>query len=158
MPITKEQFVRESMEIGAFKALATHAKNGNIRPNKADDVADGIFDFLIGRFEEGQRETARINAVLTRLISTARAGKIPARGQSWTPKESVINSFVQDIKTLHNWVVSLYETDFTILDTIDPRAANEHPQSMANAMNNVRAERKKRLEHGTHFPEFFFDR
>jgi len=157
MPITKEEFLRQSMEVGAFSALARNVDNGNIRKDKADDIADAIFDFFIGKFEEAEKEAHHISAVLTRLKASARSGKTPAPGQSWTPKQSVIDAFVRELATLHNWLVSLYETDITILDTIDPKLTELQPQKMADAMNKVRAERRKRLEHGAHFAKFFYE-
>lgn len=142
MVMTGQAFHMAMQTKGAFKALREGINNGTIPPHMADDIADIIFDSLRGQVEEARKEVRHLEGVLGRLDTNLKAAKTPRAGHIWKPNETVMNGLVNDLKAFHGWVVSIYETDMTILDMIDPAAAQQVNKTISAGMGLTLIARK----------------
>ena len=61
----------------------------------------------------------------------------------------------REVTTFDNWVMSLYETDLTMIWLGNPERAQSKPLEMARSMEALRQKRLTELDFGLNAPELF---
>ena len=127
------QFHMEMKLDGAYHALLKNLLNKKIPMNMAKDLSDMISDMLLKEVQEARSETRHIETVLNRLETHLKQFKSvgPAGMIIKTP---ALEAMSQDIKALHGWVYSLYETEISILNVFSPKKAQEVNAKVAQKM------------------------
>jgi hypothetical protein len=128
---------------GFFVGLENLRQQGKLTPQDVGNVRATLFAFLKARIAESQREIQKIQAVLHRLEATC------AEGVTKRPVDLVfsgpVNRLGADINALDGWIVSLYETDLTIVGVINPTTRRQQPISFAQSMDRLWQRRESEL-------------
>ncbi len=151
MPISDQEWnemLSMMMRSGVFVGLAEISRTKNLSDKQAGALRANIFQFFGHRVAEAKREVEKIQAVLHRIEAVCREG-MAARsigpGMIFSPP---VDRFHQEVNALDGWVVSLYETDLTILGNINPGTRHQRPQEFGKAMDTLWQKREQTLKVG----------
>ena len=137
--LTKQTVVQQ----GFFVGLENLRQQRKLSADDVGKVRASLFMFLKARIAESRREIEKIQAVLSRLEATCQEGISPR------PVDSVfsgpVNRLGADIQALDGWVVSLYETDLTIVGVVNPTTRKQQPLNFARSMDSLWLKREKEL-------------
>lgn len=117
---------------GFFVGLSNLMIEGKVTPESAGKIRAILFSYLSARVKEAKREVEHLQAVLSRLDASCTTGMM-SKGPVNQVFSGPVNSFSADLDALDGWAVSLYETDLTILGSINPTTRTK-PLKMAHAM------------------------
>jgi hypothetical protein len=128
---------------GFFVGLERLRQEGKLSASDVGKVRASMFEYLTNRVAESQREVHKIQAVLGRLHGICRAGMNPS------PLPLVfsgpVNRLGPELQALDGWVVSLYETDLTMVGVLNPTTRRQHPQAFAQSMDKLWQKREVAL-------------
>ena len=125
---------------GSFHAIRRYVAENKISKEQASAWVAQIFSAMADQVKEARREMRRLDSVLARLSGVIEQGKRP---RAFNPRDAVFSNLARELTTFDNWVMSLYETDLTMIHFGNPERAKAKPLEMARAMNELYA---KRLE------------
>jgi hypothetical protein len=149
-PITKlrQDFAAE----GAFGAIMRYVREGQVSSTVAEGWAAFVFKDLGDRVSEAKEEIRRIEQVLDRLAQVCAQG---AKTPMFDELALRALGLSRDLNTLDGWLISLYETELTMLLFVNPPRAKEKPAQMARSMQALI---QKRIAEGNFLlkaPELF---
>jgi hypothetical protein len=131
---------------GFFIGLEKLRQQGTLSSADAGRVRASLFKYLAARVAESQRELHRIQAVLARLNAVCQEAS-----HSTAPLPLVLTGPVTrlsaDLAALDGWVISLYETDLTMLGVVNPTTRRQRPQEFARAMDRLWQKREAQLSY-----------
>lgn len=125
---------------GSFHVIRRYVAENKISKEQASAWVAQIFRALGDEVKEARKEMRRLDAVLARLGSVIEQGKRP---RPFNPRDALFGNLARELTTFDNWVMSLYETDLTMIHFGNPDRAKAKPLEMARSMNELYA---KRLE------------
>ncbi|BCW87118.1 hypothetical protein sos41_02440 [Alphaproteobacteria bacterium SO-S41] len=138
--IDMKKLAHEMATEGAFHVIRRYVAENQISKEDASRWVAQIFVALAEKVKEAQRELRRLETVLVRLKGVTDTGK---RARLFNPRDSLFLSLARELTTFDNWVISLYETDLSMISLGNPERARAKPVEMARAMDALYA---KRLE------------
>lgn len=142
---TRELLIREIYNQSAWGALLSFVEDKSISMLDAIDEMALIFRYdFASEVQEAKKEVASLLTVISKLEQICRAG---ADAKTEQQMHTSVSSLYQEFRVFDGWVTSLYETDLTMCDWIDPMQSRVKPTEMANAMVRLR---QKRIARGTH--------
>jgi hypothetical protein len=147
--LTKKTVFRD----GFFVGLEKLRQQGTLSPEDVGKVRAHMFKYLGHRVAECQRELHRIQAVLARLHAVCQEAS-HSTGPTPLVFAGPVSRIGSDLAALDGWVVSLYETDLTMLGVINPTTRRQHPQEFARAMDRLWQKREVELS-GIKDPSLF---
>jgi hypothetical protein len=128
---------------GFFVGLENLRQQKKLSAEDVGKVRASLFVFLKARIAESRKEIQKIQAVLSRLEATCQEGMIPK------PVDLVfsgpVNRVGADVQALDGWVVSLYETDLTIVGVLNPTTRKQQPLNFAQSMERLWQKREQEL-------------
>lgn len=131
--IGRQEWVTAIAQHGLFGALWRFQEAGDLSAEHASRMLMAFFAKYEKQVQEAMHEADRIKAVLSRLASVCRRGATTNR--RFTKDDVIIHELAQEAVTLDNWVISLYETDLTILGLARPDIAKQRPHELARSMD-----------------------
>ena len=137
---------------GAFTAINDYVENGAISPALASHWTAQIFELFAAKAGEAQKEVRHLDAVIRRVAHVAARGSRP---HPYQPRDPLILSLAHEITTFDNWVISLYETDLTMIWYAAPERAQAKPLEMAKSMEALRQKRLAQHDWGLNDPSLF---
>lgn len=137
---------------GAFRTLRTYVQQGTISKDQAAQWTAQLFKIFAAKIEEAKKEVKRLDAVLQRLAVVAAQGK---RKRAYVEQDPLVLSLAQELGTFDAWVMSLYETDLTMISYGAPDRARAKPNEMAASMNALYQKRLEEMKFQLKAPELF---
>jgi len=154
--MTREVSAKESKEAilrdGAFSALVGFVERGDFSPKDGSYFLGKIFEYYLHKLREAQTEVRRIDTVLQRMVQICESGKAQRPWQSRDPR---VLQLAHEMTTFDGWVISLYETNLTMLGVGNPQRGREKVHEMARSMDALWAKREQELNVGLKAPELF---
>lgn len=153
--LTNELFAQEVQRSGAFGAILNLTKEGTMSEDVAVRMIKKAFKNFLEQVREAQKEVRRLDAVLARLAPICDAGV----HQNLSPKSPAfankVRELAHEVTTLDNWVVSLYETDLSMMWLGNPDRAAAKPIEFANSMAVLRQKRMTEMSAVLKDPSLF---
>jgi hypothetical protein len=128
---------------GAFASIATYVEKGEIDKGIASAFVSQVFRMYREKIKEGKKELAHLSAALDRLERAAQAGSHP---RPYIARDPTVLSLAHEITVFDGWVMSLYETDLSMIWWGAPARAKEKPNEMARAVNELFVKRLKEMD------------
>lgn len=132
--MTKEMWKNEPNRVGVFNTIVNFVAQGHL--SKAD-AAKGLahtFGFYGEKVQESKSEVRRIDAVLNRLSTLCATG---TRVVPWNGKGPLVDQLSFEVRALDGWVMSLYETDLTMIRLGAPELGRTRAMDMARSMDTL---------------------
>lgn len=143
--ITLEKANRLAFEQGAFVSLETLVREYGVSPAKGERLLGEFFRMLLLQITEAQKEMRHIQAALARMEQTCREGS-HVKPNGWSRGASpLIERFQRDLWALDGWVVSLLETDLTLVGFVSHSFARSKVCQLNQAMNALLRKREAGL-------------
>ena len=149
---TPQQLAAEFQNRGAFEAINYYVDSGVISKETASAWTARIFSLFLDKTREAQREARQIGPVLQRLEHACAVG---ARPHPYNPVDPKVLSLGHEVTIFDNWVMSLYETDLTMIGYAAPERARAKPLEMAKSMEAVWRKRLQQMDFALNAPELF---
>lgn len=137
---------------GAFRTLRTFVRQGTISKEQAAQWTAQLFKIFAAKIEEAKKEVKRLDAVLQRLAVVAAQGK---RKRAYVEQDPLVLSLAHELGAFDGWVMSLYETDLTMISYGAPDRARAKPNEMAASMNALYQKRLEEMKFQLKAPELF---
>jgi hypothetical protein len=150
--LSNRELVEEFSKRGAFKAIEHFVDTGAITKEQAAVYVRAIYDYFLRQVQEAQREVRRLHAVLGRLVVLCDQGR---RTKTWAPRDPVVGKLAQEIGALDGWVMSLYETDLTMVDFGAPSRGKDKASEFAASYDALRRKRIAELDFKIKDPSLF---
>ena len=128
---------------GAFSAIAEYVEKGEISKEIASAFVAQTFEFYRNKIKEGRKEIAHLSAALDRLDHIAQAA---SHKRPYVALDPEVISLSREIAVFDSWVMSLYETDLSMIWWGAPERARNKPTEMARSMNELFEKRVKELD------------
>jgi len=125
-------WVGELNKVGVFNALVKFVENGELSKEEGAKMHAHTFAFYAEKVREAQTEVRRIDAVLGRMASLCATGK---QVTPWKGKGPLVDKLASEARALDGWVISLYETDLTMIRFAAPELGKARPNEMAKSMD-----------------------
>jgi 6-phosphofructokinase len=136
---------------GAYKVIRRYVREGKIAPETGVRWAAQIFEALAIKAEEAQKEVGHLKQVVERLQHVCRQGK----PQSFDRLEATLQTLAREMTTFDGWVISLYETELTMLWMVNPERAKAKPLEMARSMEELTSKRMTERDFMLKAPDLF---
>lgn len=140
MSESSREIAQEFFKKGAFKTIRDRLDQRRISDEEAIAWTEQVFASYGRMIAEARKELVHLSAVLTRLDAAARAGSRLPRGK-WSVAAPHIQRLGHEVSVFDNWVVSLYETDLSMIAMALPELAVRKPQEMARAFESLQQKR-----------------
>lgn len=137
---------------GAFRTLRSYVQQGTISKDQAAQWTAQLFKIFAAKIEEAKKEVKRLDAVLQRLAVVAAQGK---RKRAYVEQDPLVLSLAHELGAFDGWVMSLYETDLTMISYGAPDRARAKPNEMAASMNALYQKRLEEMKFQLKAPELF---
>ena len=155
--ITIEKANQLVFEQGAFVSLDTLMREYGVSVEKGGRLLGEFFRLLLLQIAEAQKETRHIQAALTRMEQTCREGSHARPSGHGEMRSPLIDRFQRDLWALDGWVVSLLETDITLVGFVSPSLARNKVCQLNQAMNALLHKREAGLFPFLKDPALFAD-
>jgi hypothetical protein len=150
--LSRKASTDEIMKSGAFRAVRHFVETGAMTKEQASRFTAEIYEFFLLKTCEAKNEIRRIEAVLNRIEQICRAGKI---AKPWIPNDPSIDRLGRDVMAFDGWVMSLYETDLTLVGVGAPHIVHAKPFEMWASREKLWEKRLEKLHLGLKIPELF---
>ncbi|QEL24821.1 hypothetical protein FQV39_21210 [Bosea sp. F3-2] len=150
--LTSERIQADFERDGAFRTIAQYVERKLISTDEATQWKSRLFALFQDKIEEARREVRHLDASLARLADIARNGARNRRFQS--PDPDVLR-LAHELTTFDSWIISLYETDLTMVSYGAPERARAKPAEMQKAMDELYKKRSAAKNWGLKAPELF---
>jgi hypothetical protein len=137
---------------GAFNAILENVKKGAISTETASQWIAQLFTVYSSKVDEAKREVRHLDLVLQRLAHVTQQGAHPRPYEDRLP---LLRQLSQELTTFDNWVVSLMETDLTMIWLAAPERARAKPQELAKAMAALTQKRIDQQKLSLNAPDLF---
>jgi hypothetical protein len=152
MPIDMRKLAQEFMDEGAFVVIDRYVRSGQISPEVASGWVQQVFLLYQQKVQEAQREVKRLDAVLGRLAAVAAQG---SRKRPYLERDPLVISLAHEVTTFDNWVMSIYETDLSMISYGAPERAKAKPMEIAKSMQALTQKRLAERDFGLNAAELF---
>ena len=152
-PIDMTKLAQEFMDEGAFVVIDRYVREGKITAGIASAWMKQVFALFDAKVKEAQQEARRLDAVLARLAHLTAQGA--ARARPYQPSDPLVMSLAHELTTFDNWVISLYETDLSMISYGAPARAKAKPAEMMKAMDALYQKRLTDMDFAKNAPELF---
>jgi len=127
--ITLDEANRLLFEQGAFNSLETLVRLHGVSFKTEARILGEFFRSLLPQITEAQKETQHIQAALARMEQTCRHGRHIAPRGFGQRQSPLIEAFQRDLWPFDGWVISLLETNLTLIGFVyHPTAVNRVSQ------------------------------
>lgn len=150
--VSNRELVEEISKRGAFKAIEHFVETGTITKEQAASYVSAIYAYFLRQVQEAQGEVRRLHAVLARLVALCDQGR---RAKAWMPRDPGVSKLAQEILALDGWVMSLYETDLTMVDFGAPSRGKDKASEFAASYDALRRKRIAELDFKLKDPSLF---
>lgn len=150
--IDQHKLAAEFSNEGAFVVINRYVSSGQITPEEASGWVAQVFALFEAKVREAQQEVRRLDAVLARLALITAQG---SRKHPHQNRDPLVVSLAHELTTFDNWVMSIYETDLTMMSYGAPDRAKAKPMEMAKAMEALYQKRLTEMNFGLNAPELF---
>jgi hypothetical protein len=150
--LSNRELVEEISKRGAFKAIEHFVDTSTITKDQAVFYANAIYSFFLRQVQEAQHEVRRLQAVLARLVPLCEQGR---GAKAWMPRDPGVGRLAQEILALDGWVMSLYETDLTMVDFGAPSRGKDKASEFAASWDALRKKRITELDFKLKDPTLF---
>jgi hypothetical protein len=140
---------------GVFVGLDHVMQARKVTPQMAGKIRANIFDFFSHRVAEAKKEVLHIQGALARLEAACLEGKRPVPLNPGQIFSGPVSRFSDDINVLDGWVVSLFETDMTIIGNINPGKRQTKMPELSRAFDTMWQNRERELMVGVKTPGLF---
>ena len=137
---------------GALRTLRSYVQQGTITKDQAAQWTAQLFKIFALKIEEAKKEVQRLDAVLQRLAVVVAQGR---RKRAYVEQDPLVMSLAQELGAFDGWVMSLYETDLTMISYGAPDRARATPSEMAASMNALYQKRLEEMKFQLKAPELF---
>jgi len=151
-PLTTEALAHQFAREGAFQALRNNVESGAISAETASQWTAQIFGVFHSKVDEAKKEVHHLQQALHRLDHVTLRGTRPRPYQLQDP---LVMQLAHEATTFDDWVVSLMETDLTMIFLGAPGRARAKPQELAKAMATLTQKRIDELKFTLKAPELF---
>ena len=157
MPVslTTQTIAEEFDRKGAFRAITDWVNDGTISKAEATSFYSQTFKVFQEKVKEAQIELVRLNAVLARIEGICRTGAQTRPGAILNGRPPEVERLATEIGTLDNWVISLYESNISMVYWGAPDLARRKPNELANSMEALRQKRLANLKLNLKDPSLF---
>jgi hypothetical protein len=155
--ITVEKANRLAFEQGAFVSLGTLVREYGVSLKTEGRILGEFFRQLSAQIAEAQKETRHIQAALARMEQTCREGSHARPRGLGEAQSPLIDRFQRDLWALDGWVVSLLETDLTLVGFVSHSFARSKVCQLNQAMNALLHKRQAGLFPFLKDPALFAD-
>jgi len=150
--LSNRELVEEISKRGAFKAIEHFVEAGTISRDQAVSYVNAIYAYFLRQVQEAQGEVRRLQAVLGRLVTLCDRG---SRAKNWAPRDPEVGRLAHEIVALDGWVMSLYETDLTMVDFGAPSRGKDKAAEFAASWDALRKKRVAELDFKLKDPALF---
>ncbi len=155
--ITLEKANQLAFEQGGFVSLETLVREYVVSLKTEGRILGEFFRTLLSQIAEAQKETRHIQAALARMEQTCREGS-HTRPRGYGERQSpLIDRFQRDLWALDGWVVSLVETDLTLVGFVSHSFARSKVSQLNQAMTALLHKREAGLFPFLKDPTLFAD-
>ena len=151
-PIDQRKLAAEFNSDGAFSVINRYVKSGQISPDEASAWVAQTFQLYAAKVREAQKEVRHLDAVLARLAHVTAEG---GRKHRYQPVDPLVLSLARECTTFDNWVMSIYETDLTMIHYANPARAKAKPQEMAKSLDALYQKRLQDMNFALNAPDLF---
>lgn len=137
---------------GAFRTLRSYVRQETITKDQAAHWTAQLFNIFAEKIEEAKKEVRRLDTVLQRLSAIAAQGK---RKRAYTEPDPLVTSLAHELGTFDGWVMSLYESDLTMISYGAPERARAKPNEMAASMHALYQKRLEEMKFALKAPDLF---
>jgi hypothetical protein len=130
--MTQEEWKRELNRVGVFNAVVTFVEQGKMTKEEGAKMLAHTFAFYSEKVREAKSEVRRTDAVLTRMDAICDMGR---RAVPWNGKGPHVEPLAYEVRALDGWVMSLYETDLTMMRLGAPDIGRTRAREMAASMD-----------------------
>lgn len=155
--ITVEEANRLALKEGAFISLDTLVREFGVSLKSKSRILATIFEMLSEQVREAQNEVRHIQSALNRMEQTCREGSRErplVYGNTSTP---LIGTLQRDLWALDGWVVSLLETDLTLVGFVVGDPIRDKVFQINQAMTALHNKRAANLTFNLKDPTLFED-
>lgn len=128
---------------GAFSSIRTYVKRGDIDAATASAYTAQVFSMYKSKIAEGRKELERLPAVLDRMEGVVKAS---AHRRPYNPQDPQVIALARELVAFDGWVMSLYETDLTMIWWGAPERGRDKAGEMAQAMGALFDKRLRELQ------------
>lgn len=150
--LTSDRIQRDFERDGAFAAIRQYVLDKKITREEATDMHRRLFALFQDKIEEGRREVKRLDACLARLADVARHGAHQGLYQDQDPN---VMKLAHELTVFDGWVISLYETDLSMISYGAPERARAKPAEMQKAMEALYSKRSVGKDWRLKVPDLF---
>jgi hypothetical protein len=150
--LTTQKIASDFETEGAFSAINDYVDRKLISADEASSLVAQLFRLYQAKVEEAQKEVRHLDAVLGRLAHIARGGTHKRPYQSRDPQ---IVGLAHELTVFDGWVISLYETDLTMISYGAPDRARAKPLEMQRSMDALYRKRREEMQWSLNAPELF---
>jgi len=150
--LTSQAIAQDFARDGAFHSINNYVREKKITPETASAWTAQLFAVFEEKIKEAQREVQHLQTSLMRLADAARRGK---RKHAYKEIDPHVVSLAHELTTFDGWVMSLYETDLTMISYGAPERARAKPAEMAKSMDALYAKRLEEMKFTLNAPELF---
>jgi hypothetical protein len=128
---------------GAFSSIRTYVERGDIDAATASAYTAQVFGMYKLKIAEGRKELQRLGAVLDRLEAIAATA---SHKRPYSPRDPQVLALAHEIVAFDGWVMSLYETDLSMIWWGAPERGRDKPKEMAKAMGDLFDKRLREMQ------------
>ena len=142
---TKEQIFPFLWNNGFFDGFALIRDKFDPDDRDAHEFKKHLYGLLLKEVVEAKNEAGRLLQVLARMEAQCRSGSNGA-GDGRYGNDTISSALKQDVKALDGWVISLFESNITLLHYIwNIETAGNRSNTLHQAMREVIEKRKREL-------------
>jgi len=117
--LTKEDANRIAVTTGYFDGLHKMLKEYDVSKETGARLKAMFFKHILKKINEAKKEIVRLQASIQRLEAACNAGTVPNEGEGLDAYGPTVNRLLQEMRTFDGWVISLLESDISLVATIE---------------------------------------
>jgi hypothetical protein len=150
--LTTQAIAQDFARDGAFHTINDYVREKKITAETASAWTAQLFAVFEEKIKEAQREVQHLQTNLMRLAAVAARRK---RKHAYKEIDPHVVSLAQELTTFDGWVMSIYETDLTMISYGAPERARAKPGEMAKSMEALYAKRLDEMKFTLNAPDLF---
>lgn len=136
----QQKFNQEIIDNGAFTAIQDAFEDGLIDGGTASNFVAKVFAAVGEKAEEARSELRHLDSGLTRILNICNREKRP---RPFRVNDPGLLNYGHELGVFDAWMISLYETELSMLFMANPKRARAKPMEMHESMQALYAERIK---------------
>lgn len=106
------------VERGYFYGLETMLREYQVPTEQAMKLKRALVEHLLTEVRECKNEISRLQSSILRLESACRSALVPKPAEAQEAFSPPINKIIEEMRTFDGWVISLLESDISLLNTV----------------------------------------